>query len=566
MRLTRTVSCFWVVPSRPSPRWAFLLPTDKKHRIFSRKSVPALGRHLPALPIAGKWQANFTDKKNKEREQSFSLSETHFRLLEKFAPPAVLVDDSFKILYMSESAGRYLRFAGGEPTQNLLKLVHPDLLPDLRTALFNAGRDGRITETPNIHLVTDGDERSLSLYVRPVAEPDEPSNLFLVVFEENGDSTAGSASKSAKRLGETVVDVIKTGDVNETVVNRLEDDLVRVKSQLRSTIEHHEVTIEELKASNEELQAINEELRSASEELETSKEELQSVNEELITVNHELKEKVDETTRANADLQNLMASTDIATIFLDASLNIKRYTPPAQALFNITPFDIGRPLEHFTHKLSYGEIAADAAEVLRTLKPIERETSDNSNHYYIAQFLPYRMSDNRIEGVVLNFFDITHRKQYENEMREGRERLQVAMDAGKIFSWEIDRETRKLDLSSNAEKVVGFQLKESVDALLELVHTDDREAASTALNNALETGNEYEAEYRLTDPANGETVWFYSRGAERHDGSAGRRRFVGITQNISERKRGYRRPARIRRKIPPTGRKLHRFRYFYDER
>src|SRR5205807_6763943 len=133
-------------------------------------------------------------------------------------------------------------------------------------------------------------------------------------------------------------------------IRRLEEELRNTQDKLRVTVEQYETTIEELRASNEELQAINEELRSATEELETSKEELQSVNEELTTVNQEYREKIEEVGRANSDLQNLMASTDIGTIFLDRALQIKRYTPRAQQLFNITPADIGRPLEHFTHK------------------------------------------------------------------------------------------------------------------------------------------------------------------------------------------------------------------------
>src|SRR6185295_9204591 len=146
----------------------------------------------------------------------------------------------------------------------------------------------------------------------------------------------------------------------EPVVQQLEEELQKTRDQLRTTIEQYETSVEELKASNEELQAINEELRSATEELETSKEELQSVNEELTTVNHELKEKVDEISRANSDLRNLMASTAIGTIFLDRALHIKLYTPPVLDFFNIIPSDLNRPLDHLTHKLEYEHLIEDA--------------------------------------------------------------------------------------------------------------------------------------------------------------------------------------------------------------
>src|SRR4029077_6788657 len=189
------------------------------------------------------------------------------------------------------------------------------------------------------------------------------------------------------------------------------------KDQLRLNIEQYETSTEELRASNEELQAINEELRSATEELETSKEELHSVNEELTTVNQELREKIEELGRANSDLQNLMSSTDIGTVFLDRGLQIKRYTARAQQLFNITSADIGRPLEHFTHKLDYAALTEDAEVVLETLHGSEREVPGADGRWYLARLLPYRTIDDKIDGVVLNFVDITDHRQAEELRR-----------------------------------------------------------------------------------------------------------------------------------------------------
>ena len=195
----------------------------------------------------------------------------------------------------------------------------------------------------------------------------------------------------------------------EGVVRRLEEELRRSRDQLRNTIEQYETSIEESKASNEELQAINEELRSASEELETGKEELQSVNEELTTVNQELKHKIDEVERINSDLENLMRSTDIATIFLDRDLHIQLYTPPAAGIFNVIPTDVGRPLKHITHNLSPDDFSADAGRVLKDLQPVEREVRSSDGRHFIARFLPYRSVEDVIGGVVLTFIDITER-------------------------------------------------------------------------------------------------------------------------------------------------------------
>src|SRR5699024_6136559 len=180
---------------------------------------------------------------------------------------------------------------------------------------------------------------------------------------------------------------------------------------------------EELKASKEELKAINEELRSTAEELENSKEELQSVNEELTTVNNELKVKVDEVSHANSDLENLIRSTNIATIFLDKGMNIKRYTPSVTSIFNLIPEDIGRPLSHIAHRLSPNDFHYDAARVLESLQPIEREVYSNDKRIFIARFSPYRTVDDKIDGNVISFIDITDRKRIEKKIERIRSKL-----------------------------------------------------------------------------------------------------------------------------------------------
>jgi two-component system, chemotaxis family, CheB/CheR fusion protein len=434
-------------------------PVDKKQRIYTRRPMHISQPNvLPRMPLAGRWDVKMPEYKTKKRDIAFSLGEIHYKLLEKFATPSVLVNQDFDIQYLSESAGRYLHFKGGEPSDNLLKLVHADLLPDLRGALFTAQREQRTVEFKDIRALIDGVETSVDIIVRNVEINDESSDYLLVVFDEHErfDSPKEKENTRQERLDQ------KDG-ATESVVLRLEADLLRTKENLRSTIEQHEVSVEELKASNEELQAINEELRSTTEELETSKEELQSVNEELTTVNQELKEKIDEATRTNSDLQNLMASTDIATIFLDRNLRIKRLTTPVEQIFNITRLDIGRPLEHFTHRLKYENLVEDATTVLDKLTTIERETTDGSNRIYLTRFVPYRTVDDRIEGVVLNFIDITERKKSEEALRESETRLRMMMesvaDYAIIFT---DMEGIITSWNAGAEKIFGWEEKEAV--------------------------------------------------------------------------------------------------------
>jgi two-component system CheB/CheR fusion protein len=379
----------------------------------------------PQMPVFGRWRVNIPDARIKtDRERAFSLGEVHYKLLEKFAPPSILVNHDFEVQYMSDTAGRFLKFKGGELHNNLLKLVNPDLLPDLRAALFSAQRDRETAEFKDVHCVIDGRDATVNIVVRAVDVDNAGDDFLLVIFDEGNDYIV-----PPEKIKKLPPKAIGKEAAAETAVRQIEEELARTKSNLRSTIEQHEISIEELKASNEELQAINEELRSATEELETSKEELQSVNEELTTVNAELKDKMDETSRANSDLQNLMASTDIATIFLDRSLRIKRFTPPIEKLFNITAADIGRPLSHFTNKLNYENLSEDAALVLRSLLPLEREISDKNEHFFIARLVPYRTVDDKIDGIVLNFLDITERRRIEEALSASEDHFRAFVTA-----------------------------------------------------------------------------------------------------------------------------------------
>ncbi|MBS1121086.1 MAG: hypothetical protein H6Q90_3314 [Deltaproteobacteria bacterium] len=254
------------------------------------------------------------------------------------------------------------------------------------------------------------------------------------------------------------------------MVDSPELELHRTRDQLRSTIEQYETSLEALKASNEELQAINEKLRSSTEELETSKDELQSVNEELITLNHELRDKVDELSHANSDLQNLMASTDIGVVFLDRQLNIKKFTPKVRDLINVIPSDIGRPLAHLTHKLDSDELPELARQVLADLHTIEREVRSREGRRYLVRLLPYRSVEDRIEGVVVTFVEVSdlrealEARQRSDEARQAvEELLRIALRDAPMVLLSLDEHG-----DTTSGYVLGKELSDDVTKMLQM--------------------------------------------------------------------------------------------------
>ena len=456
-------------------------PVDAKHRLYVRRSVPRPTWRVPmvprrmedqartnlalrsrALPPLTSVMADGAGTETRESNQagqdrrSMLFGELHLKLLEQYAPASVVVNETYDIVHLSEHAGRYLHFSGGEPTANLPKVIHPALRLELRTALFRAGQTKQSVNAAPVTVATDGSPEVITLNVRPIKADYLDQGFYLVTFAKAEDAHVSNHPP-----------VTAAATASDALTNDLQAEVDSLKRQFAELSEQYEVSSEELKASNEELQAMNEEMRSATEELETSKEELQSVNEELVTVNNELKSNVEELSRTNADLTNLMASTDIGTIFLDRQLRIDRFTPSAQKIFNLIPADVGRPIADITTKLAYDGLLADAEKVLENLQPIDREVQlhGRDGAWLLSRIAPYRTADDRIGGVVATFVDITRRKTAEDELRVSEEKFRTlfnSMDeAYYVMEVIFDAEQRPIDyrlLESNPafEKLTGL--------------------------------------------------------------------------------------------------------------
>ncbi|HVS97779.1 MAG TPA: CheR family methyltransferase [Puia sp.] len=420
---------------------------SREYHIFQSRKKLVRSFPVPESVLTFRIEQPRLSPNNNEREnralERITFGDLHQRLLEEYAPPSVIVNEEYDVVHLSERAGRYLQVGGGELSQNLLKLVRPELRLELRGALYQATQRQTAVEARALKVVVGERTETINIHVRPVLrEGDVAHGFVLILFEPTSGGGSGK-------------EVVQASD--DPVARHLEDELMRLKAQLRASIEQHEFHAEELKASNEELQAMNEELRSSAEELETSKEELQSINEELRTVNQELKVKIEETSLTSNNLQNLINSASIGTIFLDRSFRIALFTPAIREIFNLIPGDYGRPLSDITHHLEYDQLLHDAEIVLERLSTIEREVNTTDGRVFMMRVLPYRTAEDHINGVVITFIDMTTRKKAEEGLRSSEEKYRTVLatieDGFCIVEVLFDGEGREVDyrfLEANA--------------------------------------------------------------------------------------------------------------------
>ncbi len=373
---------------------------DKKWKIYKRKSV--IAPRSAAIAFLSPRDSGVPGQKASSIGMHVpprtlrNLAEQS--LLESYVPASVLINAEFDVLYIHGRVGRYLEPATGEVSVNLLKMARGGLRMELAALVRTAISKQELVRHEGVSVQTDDKSIQVNLIVVPLMNPEEVRGLILIIFEP-------SALIESPLLTDKVKDA---GSENDQRFIVLEQELKAKGEYLQAVIEELETANEELKSTNEELQSSNEELQSTNEEMETSKEELQSVNEELITVNTELQKKIEELSRSNNDMNNLMAGTNIGTLFVDHNLRIQRFTPATTQIISLIHSDIGRPISDIVSRLvDYDRLIPDVRAVLDTLVPKETEVKNKEGHFYQMRIQPYRTIENVIEGAVITFVEKT---------------------------------------------------------------------------------------------------------------------------------------------------------------
>jgi two-component system CheB/CheR fusion protein len=377
---------------------------DPKLKFF-KKSGASNYNHIIDFP------SSFSNKKNVPNEPKSIMKAinniqtiTDQILIERFTPASVLINDQGDILYITGRTGKYLEPAAGKANMNIFAMARQGLNNELPGALRKAKLSFDPLLLTNIKIGSLDDSITVNVTIQQLERPEEIKGNFLIVFDNVIVQSKVKTSRKSKGS--------KTAPILE-----LEFELQRANEDLQSTREEMQTSQEELKSTNEELQSTNEELQSTNEELTTSKEEMQSLNEELQNVNNELQYKISDFVRANDDMKNLLNSTDIGTLFLDKDLNIRRFTDKLTKIFKFRQSDIGRPFTDMVSDLNYPDLESHAAEVLQNLAYKVTPISTFDNRWFNVRIMPYRTMDDRIDGLVITFIDITNEKKLELELK-----------------------------------------------------------------------------------------------------------------------------------------------------
>nr|WP_290427248.1 chemotaxis protein CheB [Mucilaginibacter aquariorum] len=389
------------------------------------------------------------------------------------SPPSVIIDKNNDALYFSGPIAIYLSPPNGVAKWNILEMAGKELRTHLKNSIKKARKNKTAVQKNHLEIAGNNGVRQFNLHIKPLLTRKYDSGTLMVVFEPADLPETPPAAGSIKKTNRN---------------SRLENELQLTRADLQAAVH-------DLASANEDLQSVNEELQSTNEELETSREELQSLNEELITVNTELTGKIDQLSQSNNDLNNLLRSIEVATVYLDRKLRVKRFTPAATKIFNLIPADIGRPLTQLKLNLHYDNLADDVSHALKTLETRSVEVSGSDGTWYYMRIIPYRTSENMIEGVLITLVDISSQKAVEHDLAKSNEHLNLVMEnlPAVPYTCTMAPELEFSFVGKSCEKVTGFlpgQFTGKTAFWMQRIHPDDQQKMSTAFAGIAKKGND----------------------------------------------------------------------------
>ncbi|TLU83455.1 MAG: PAS domain S-box protein [Chlorobium sp.] len=398
--------------------------------------------------------------------ESSIKSLTEQLLLDYLSPAAVLTNDKGDIVYIYGRTGKYLEPAAGKANLNVFAMAREGMRYELSLLFGNVLRQKGSLTKKGLSVGTNGGTQCIDLTVKLIDKPNPLKGMVMIVFTDVSERTSPVAESDGTISNEGNAKILS-----------LHEELKQAKDEILAIREEMQTSQEELNSTNEELQSSNEEMQSTNEELTTSKEEMQSLNEELQTVNQELQSKVTDLSQANNDMKNLLNSTDIATLFLDDELNIRRFTTRMTSIIKLIASDIGRPVTDIVTDLDYPALAEDGREVLRSLVFSEKQVAASDNRWFTVKIMPYRTEENRIDGLVITFNDITKSKELEKGLRQSKESFQFLIDTMPVGCIFQDSKGRIEMVNHEAEEITGISAAEMLGKTMDklqwkLVRTD----------------------------------------------------------------------------------------------
>ncbi|HEY9752824.1 MAG TPA: CheR family methyltransferase, partial [Coleofasciculaceae cyanobacterium] len=432
---------------------------DAQAKIYTRRPVPSrlsfdfIANSTPRLQQLGQPQA-FANSLNSTNLQQWADQ----IILRRFCPVGVIVNEQLEIVQFRGDTSPYLRIPEGEPSYTLFKMLRPSLVIEVRIAIEETKRQGVSTRRSGLKL-QDGSRADLTVEVIPFHGAISSQHYYLILFErealEPTPTGFDQATETEAQLAELAPEI---GRLRQELASSRQE-LLDSQTLLQLTVEEKESTNQQLLAANEEILSSNEELKSTNEELQTAKEEIQSANEELKTTNEELQTRNIEVRRVNDDLINLINNVNLPILMLSDDLCIRRFTPSAQAMFNLIPTDVGRPISDLRFDIVASDLEALVVNVITTLNPVEQEVQDQQGHWYVLRVRPYRTSDNQITGAILALVDIDKLKQIEQSLRQTQAQLETELAAMN----QLQALSLKLFSSSDLDEVLRQVLQVAID-------------------------------------------------------------------------------------------------------